>query len=57
MAGITLQDGVSEINKYFQKYCRPSKVRAWRNDRRCLEADWKMAKSITSGLDFSACKI
>lgn len=27
MTGITLQDGVSEINKYFQKYCRPSKVR------------------------------
>lgn len=26
MTGITLQDGVSEINKYFQKYCRPSKV-------------------------------
>ena len=27
MAGITLQDGVSEINKYFQKYCCASKVR------------------------------
>lgn len=41
MTGITLQDGVSEINKYFQKYCRPSKVRvtlllflsAFRNDK------------------------
>lgn len=27
MTGITLQDGVSEINKYFQKYCCASKVR------------------------------
>lgn len=40
MTGITLQDGVSEINKYFQKYCRHSKVRkrfsyfsAFRNDK------------------------
>lgn len=24
---MTLQDGVSEINKYFQKYCCASKVR------------------------------
>lgn len=27
MTGITLRDGVSEINKYFQKYCRASKTR------------------------------